>query len=255
MTSRTSSDPVADLTRYAVVDRSSPVPLYFQVAQQLEQAIESGAVPPGSRLDNEVALAEQLGLSRPTMRRALQHLVERGLLVRRRGVGTRVVQPKVRRPVQLSSLFEDLERAGQQPSTRLISSTTGPADAAVAAALGLAVGDPVRHVVRVRGAAGRPIARMTNDLPAALLDVPDDELERTGLYRLLRAGGVTLHAASQTIGARTATAAEARLLEEPRGAALLTMRRVAYDDQGRAVESGDHLYAASRYALELTLLT
>src|SRR5689334_15309861 len=76
-----------------VIDRSSPVPLYFQLAQHLEQAIDSGAMPPDTMLANEIQLARQLGLSRPTVRRAMQYLVEKGLLVRRRGVGTRVVQP------------------------------------------------------------------------------------------------------------------------------------------------------------------
>ena len=77
------------------IDRSSPVPLYFQVAQRLEQMIESGEMPPGSRLENEIALADQLGLSRPTMRQAIQHLVDKGLLVRKRGVGTQVVNNSI----------------------------------------------------------------------------------------------------------------------------------------------------------------
>ena len=66
-----------------------PWELYFQVAKQLEQAIESGNLPPGTRLENEILLRGQLGLSRPTMRRAMQYLVDRGLLVRRRGIGNR----------------------------------------------------------------------------------------------------------------------------------------------------------------------
>src|SRR5688500_20142611 len=90
-----------------LVDRASPVPLYFQVARQLEQAIESGVLPPGSRLDNEIALAEELGLSRPTMRQAIQYLVDKGLLVRKRGGGTHVARARVRRPVGLTSLFDD----------------------------------------------------------------------------------------------------------------------------------------------------
>ncbi len=64
-----------------------------------------------------------------------------------------------------------------------------------------------------------------------------------------------MHSAHQTVGARTATAAEAKLLSEPRGSALLTMQRVAYDDHGRVVEFGTHLYAASRYSFEINLLT
>ena len=79
------------------VDRNSPVPLYFQVAQHLEQMIESGELPMGTRLDNEAHLAGQLGLSKPTMRRALEYLVGRGLLVRKRGIGTQVVHAKVTR--------------------------------------------------------------------------------------------------------------------------------------------------------------
>ncbi len=97
------------------VDRNSPVPLYFQVAQQLEKLIESGELATGTRLENEIDLADQLGLSRPTMRRAIQYLVDRGLLVRKRGVGTQVLHAKVRRQVELSSL---LRRPGQgQPGT------------------------------------------------------------------------------------------------------------------------------------------
>ena len=95
------------------VDRASPVPLYFQIAQHLERAIESGELPAGARLENEVLLAEQLGLSRPTMRRAMQYLVDRGMLVRKRGIGTQVVRAKVKRPVELSSLWDDLASSGQ----------------------------------------------------------------------------------------------------------------------------------------------
>ena len=95
------------------VDRSSPVPLYFQVAQHLEHMIESGDLPMGTRLENETDLADQLGLSRPTMRRAIEYLVGRGLLVRKRGIGTQVVQAKVAREVELTSLYDDLAKAGR----------------------------------------------------------------------------------------------------------------------------------------------
>ena len=81
------------------LDRSSPVPLYFQVAQHLEHMIESGELPMGTRLENETDLAGKLGLSRPTMRRAIEYLVDRGLLVRKRGIGTQVVHAKITREV------------------------------------------------------------------------------------------------------------------------------------------------------------
>jgi DNA-binding GntR family transcriptional regulator len=102
------------------LDRSSPVPLYFQVSQQIERAISSGHLGPGARLDNEISLADQFGLSRPTMRRAIQELVDKGLLVRKRGVGTQVVHGQVTRPVELTSLFDDLLRGNQAPRTTLL---------------------------------------------------------------------------------------------------------------------------------------
>jgi GntR family transcriptional regulator len=248
-------DPLNPVLGSLALDRSSPVPLYFQVAQHLEQAIETGLVPPGTRLDNEIELAEQLGLSRPTMRRAMQHLVDKGLLVRRRGIGTRVVQPKVRRSLELTSLYDDLAGSGQRPATQVLRNEVVPAPPEVAAALSLAEGTDVIWLVRLRSASDQPIARMSNYLPTDLPGLTTESLVERGLYQLIRASGVQLHAAVQTIGARNATAAEARLLGESRGAAVLTMHRLTYDDHGRAIEYGTHIYAASRYSFELSLLS
>jgi len=255
MTPASARDSADSALRDLAIDRSSPVPLYFQVAQHLEHAISSGAIPPGTLFENEIALADQLGLSRPTMRRAMQHLVDKGLVVRRRGIGTRVVQPKVRRPLELTSLHEDLLRTGQDPTTQVRSFENVEADAELAERLGVAEGSPVVKVVRLRSARQQPIAKMTNFLPATIVDFDAEALEERGLYALLRGSGIVLHSAAQVVGARTATAAEARLLGEPRGAALLTMQRQTFDDHGAVVEFGTHLYAASRYSFEINLLT
>jgi DNA-binding GntR family transcriptional regulator len=236
------------------VDRTSPVPLYFQLSRQLEAAIATGALTPGSLLGNEIDLADRLGLSRPTVRQAIQALVEKGLLVRRRGVGTQVVHAKVRRPLELSSLYDDLEAAGQHPTTRVLDHRVEPADARTAAALDVPEGSEVLRVERLRSARGEPVARLRNHLPAGTVDLDAARLESTGLYRLLRAGGVTLHSAHQSIGARAATRHEAALLDEAEGAPLLTMERTTYDDTGRPVELGSHLYRASRHSFELHLL-
>ncbi len=236
------------------VDRSSPVPLYYQLAQQLEGAIEHGALTPGSLLGNEIELAARLGLSRPTVRQAIQSLVDKGLLVRRRGVGTQVVHSKVKRPLELSSLYDDLETAGQRPATKVLVNTVVPASADVAAALGVAEGSGLHRIERLRLAHGRPMACLCNYLPPGLLDLDTGQLEATGLYRLMRAAGITLHSARQTIGARAATAAEADRLTEREGAPLLTMERVTFDDTGRAVEYGTHTYRPSRYSFEFQLL-
>ena len=109
------------------MDRTSPVPLYFQVATRLQELIEKGEIGVGARIENEVDLAERLGVSRPTTRRAIQYLVERGMLVRKRGVGTQVVHPKVRRPVELSSLYDDLVTSDRAPRTEVLDLRVIPA--------------------------------------------------------------------------------------------------------------------------------
>ncbi|MQA86323.1 MAG: UTRA domain-containing protein [Streptosporangiales bacterium] len=245
---------MTDTVHSIPIDRASPVPLYFQVAQHLEHLIESGELVPGTRLDNEVILADRLGLSRPTMRQAIQHLVDRGMLVRKRGVGTQVVHPQVRRQVKLTSLYDDLARTDQRPSTKVLAREYVRAPDEAAAALGVAPGTEVVYLERLRYARDEPLALLHNHLPARLAELPTEELESRGLYEILRNSKLRIQVATQTIGARRATVREARLLEEPRGAPLLTITRTAYDDAGRAVEYGTHVYRASRYSFELTLV-
>jgi DNA-binding GntR family transcriptional regulator len=235
------------------IDRSSPTPLYFQLAHAIESAIREGDLPAGSKLQNEILLAQHHGLSRPTVRRAVQELVDKGLLVRKRGVGTQVIQPHVRRSVELTSLYDDLARGGEAPSTEVLSVERIPAPADIAEQLEVAAGDEIVGLRRLRRARGEPLAVMTNYLPGRF-EPTLAELTERGLYQYLRGQGVHLRVAHQRIGARLARADEARLLDEPPRSALLTMQRTAYDDKGAAVEHGRHVYRASRYDFETTLV-
>jgi DNA-binding GntR family transcriptional regulator len=235
------------------VDRTSPVPLYYQVASRLQELIEKGEIGVGARIENEVDLAERLGVSRPTTRRAIQYLVERGMLVRKRGVGTQVVHPKVRRPVELSSLYDDLLHSDRTPRTEVLDLKVVPASQEIAAALEMAPGAEVTWIERLRYAGGEPLALMHNAIPADLIRLTERDLAEHGLYELLRRAGFVPRIATQVIGARSASAIEARTLQEKRGASLLTMTRTAWDAGGRALEYGSHLYRASRYSFELNL--
>ena len=236
-----------------VLDRSSPVPLYYQLAEAIEAAIRDGELAPGDRFENELALAKRLALSRPTTRRAIQELVDKGLLVRKRGVGTQVVQNPVHRRVELTSLFDDLLRAGNVPTTQLLDYRMGLPDEDVARELNLTGSREVMCIRRLRCADGEPLALMTNYLPVEI--APEaSALEGNGLYQALRAQGVHIRLARQRIGAKAAARDEARLLGEKPGAPLLTMDRTAFDDSGRAVEYGTHCYRASRYFFETTLV-
>jgi len=239
---------------FADLDRTGPVPLYFQISSRLESAIRTGAIPSGARLENEIAIAQNLGLSRPTVRRALQELVDRGLLVRRRGIGTQVVQGRVTRPVELTSLFEDLKNADHDPTTSLLSHEIFAATEPIADSLGVAPGSEIVYVRRLRSTDGVPVAVLANYLPVEFADISREQLESRGLYQILRGRGVAIRIANQKIGARRAHGDEARLLDIDRGGPVLTMERVAFDDSGRAVEYGHHCYRPDMYSFETTLV-
>ncbi|MDL9977937.1 GntR family transcriptional regulator [Microbacterium sp. ASV49] len=239
---------------FADLDRTGPVPLYFQVSSRLQEAIRSGAIPGGARLDNEISISQRLGLSRPTVRRAIQEVVDKGLLVRRRGIGTQVVQGQVTRQVELTSLYEDLQSAHHEPGTTVLAHDTVPATAVVAEKLGVAKGSDVIYLRRQRRTDGVPVAVLENYLPPEFADITTGQLESHGLYQVLRARGVTIRVAQQKIGARRAQGDEGELLDIEKGGPVLTMERVAYDNSGRAIEYGHHCYRPDMYSFETTLV-
>ena len=239
---------------FSDIDRDSPVPLYFQVSKKFETAIRSGTLPPGSRIENEVSLSDRLGLSRPTIRRAIQSLVDAGLVVRRRGVGSQVVHGAVTRGLELTSLFDDLAAGGGKPKTRVLAHDIEPATPLIAQELGVAIGTPVLAITRLRSSDGVPVAIMKNWLGPDLSDLTVSELEKTGLYEALRQRGYQPHIGKQKIGARKATPFESDSLDIERGSALLTMDRTAYDRLGRVMDSGHHCYRPDLYALEFSVI-
>jgi GntR family transcriptional regulator len=241
--------------RDAVLDRASPVPLYYQLAQRMEHAIRAGRLSSGSHLDNEIELARQLNVSRPTVRRAIALLANKGLVIRRHGIGTLVVPVRVRRPVRLSSLYDDLSEAGQSPTTEVLAYLTLPASTEVSESLHLRRRAPVLFLERIRFARGQPVALLANYLPIQMREIVTREaLRSTGLYQLLRQGGVHLRLASQSIGAAKADRREARLLKVSPGSALLTMQRTSYEASGKPVEYSSHRYPAERYSFEMSVV-
>lgn len=236
------------------LDRTGPIPLYFQVAQRLEDGIRGGALRPGDRLENEISIAKSLGVSRPTIRRAIQEVVDKGLLVRRRGVGTQVVQSHVTRNVELTSFYNDLKNASLDPQTKVLEHRILAANSAISGKVGVSTGDEILLIRRLRLTGDIPVAILENYLPTPYIDISTAELEAGGLYDALRARGVVLKIANQKIGARRTVGDESSLLNIEEGSPLLTVERVALDSAGEVVEVGNHCYRPDMYTFETTLV-
>lgn len=235
------------------IDRRSPVPLSHQLAQQLAAAIDTGVLKPGDAFENELALAERLEVSRPTVRRAIGDLAARGLLVRRRGIGTTVAKAVVHRRKDLAGLFDDLVREGRTPLTEVLAFEPGRSNPEVARILGLEPDTPLVHLERLRSVEEGPVAVLRNWLPPQWADLDPGELTGRGLFSILRSHGVVPAVAQQAIGARPAGAAERRLLRLGQDVAVLTMSRRTYDATGTPVEFADHCYRHDRYRFDVTV--
>ena len=234
-----------------MIDRQSPVPLYHQLAEQFSHAITVGQLQPGDAFENEIAVAERLQVSRPTVRRAIQELVDQGLLLRRRGLGTTVANSKVHRKFELTSLYDDLVRDKRHAAHHRHRARGRDERAGRSGARPERRTLHLLYIVRVRYAGDTPLALMTNWLPPGLSDLTREDLERQGLYACLRDRGVKPVVAQQSIGARMPTALERRQLEIRGSQPVLTMTRMAFDASGNAVEFGDHSYRASDYTIDL----
>jgi DNA-binding GntR family transcriptional regulator len=240
---------------FTQLDHSSPIPLYYQISAQLNDAIDAGVYGPGDSIPSELEISDLLNVSRPTVRQAMQQLALKGRVVRRRGIGTIVAPQRIHRPASLSSLYDALDAAGRQPGTQTTRLEVRPALDDVATLLEIEVGANIIAIERLRSAEGLAIALMENYVPLSVLaEIPTKaQLNGQGLYALMRARGIRFHAATQEIGARTITPREAKLLQSSRSDTVLTMDRVARDVEGRTVELGHHVYLARRYTFDMTL--
>lgn len=231
-------------------------PLYLQLQRRIGDAIASGRLKPGDSLPPERDMATMTGLSRVTVRKAVEGLVGSGQLVQKRGSGTFVAQ-RVERLEQalslLTSFTEDMARRGKSvESVWLSRALHAPAPEEVMA-LGLGAGDRVARLERVRRSDGVPLAIERASLSAQVL--PEPEAVEASLYAVLQARGLRPVRAVQRISAANLSPRDADLLNVPPGAAGLKIERIGYLPDGRVVEFTRSLYRGDAYdfAVELKL--
>jgi len=226
-------------TRLDLDDHS---PLYMQLARRLARDVREGRYQTDQALPSERMLSEQLDVSRVTARKAIDQLVEQGLVVRRRGSGN-YIAPRIEQPLSnLSSFSEQLQQRGYSPRSRWLQRALVAADADEQLALGLSPGAKVARLERLRLADDIVMAYEVSVLPATV--VPHPEQVDTSLYAYLAGSGHLPARALQHIRAMNADAVLAARLEVPEGRAVLFITRVGYLESGAAVEL-THSYCRS----------
>lgn len=223
-------------------DAEAASPLYMQLSQALAQAIRDGHFQADEALPSERVLAEQLELSRVTTRKAIDRLVEQGLIVRKRGSGN-YIAPRLEQPLtRLTSFSEELHQRGFVPGSRWLARGFTPAAPDEQLSLELKSGERVARLERLRLADQVVMAYEVSVLPQSVL--PDPQAVEASLYTHL--GDKAPVRALQHIRALNADTKLAGLLEVPVGAAVLFITRVGYLANNQAVEL-THSYCRSDY--------
>ena len=220
-------------------------PLYRRLEERLRHAIESGAVKPEQALPSERDLAEDLGVSRITIRKALEGLVGSGLLVRRQGAGTFVAGRVEKSFSKLTSFSEDMAARGRTSRSEWIARAEGAVTPDESLMLGLSPGTPVYRFHRIRFADDLAMALEYSTIPAFAL--PSSAAVRGSLYEALHAAGHRPVRALQRLRAVLFDPQQAKLLGVDAGAPGLLIERRGFLEDGRAVEMTRSWYRGDSY--------
>ncbi len=229
----------------AQLDHRSPTPLYLQLAEAIRGRIKDGLIRTGDALPSERELSDAVGISRVTVRKAIDILLREGLLSRRHGSGT-YIAPRIEQPGALLAGFSaDMINRGLKPSSVWIERATGLPTPDEAMSLVLTLDQPVQRLTRVRMADGEPLAIESAVIPCHVL--PDIGIVDVSLYAALDTLGQRPVRGLQRLQASLATAQEAKLLAVPVGAAVLRIERRGFLASGAPIELTRSAYRGDRY--------
>jgi GntR family transcriptional regulator len=239
----------------ATIDRVSPVPFYFQLAELLEEEIVSGRWVPGARVPSENDLGSRYGLSRTTIRQALARLEQEGLVSREKGRGTFVSDSRPRSwMIQSTEGFfgDELLRAGRSVASRILRLERTQLPRWASDALGQPAGADGIVVERVRSVDGLVALYVVNCLPAFAADAVHDLQAAESLYqRLAERGGISIAGGRRSLEAVDAGAKLAKLLEVDAGASLAYIESVTWDATDRPVDCYRAWLRTDRMRLEI----
>jgi GntR family transcriptional regulator len=239
------------------LERSNPLPLYYQLKEVLRQQIRSGHLEPHAAIPSEPELVASYHVSRATVRQALNELVHEGLLYRQHGKGTFVCEPRIQQTLsELASFSEELKRRGKRPSGLLIVSELTRGNEVVREHLKLADEEQVVRLERVRTANGEPCAYEVDFLPyprASGIYQRAKEVAEGSLYALMTSEGLSPYVAEQAIKGGIASEREAELLQIPVGEVGLRYTCTTYDSTGQPIEFSELFFPSDRFDFHITL--
>ncbi len=240
----------------ADIDESAGAPLYQQIYDLLRARIMDGTLALNDRLPAEQDLTKALGVSRITVKRAMNELAVAGLVRRQRGIGTVVIYDVAAPTVKGSfeNMIDGLTRMGIETEVQLLDCTIGAVSPAISESLDMPTGSSVQRIVRLRSLDGEPFSYLVTYIPYDIAEGYDDKLLATeSLIKLLEKAGHAPVEAEQTITATSAAPAVAANLGVAPGSPLLRIHRIMKDETGRPVQDITAHYRADRFEYHMRL--
>ncbi len=231
------------------IDKQSPIPIYFQIMEQLKTQIKNGELKADALLPSEREYAEQFGISRMTVRQALSNLVNEGFLYRQKGRGTFVSKLKMEQPLQgLTSFTEDMRSRGMKPGSRLAEYQLIQATEELSSILGCGYPATLHKIIRVRLANDIPMAIEASYIPFDKAGKLDASHFQSSMYEHIEAyNQMPISRAKQELEPGTASEEEAELLGIQPGVPVLYIKRTTYLQDGTAFEHVKSAYRGDRY--------
>lgn len=240
------------------VDRTSNIPYYVQVMETLRKEIREGTHKPMDPLPGEQELCRLLGVSRTVIRQALKELEIERLIVREKGKGTFIAEPKIAESLvqKLTGFYQDMEARGYTPVTQVLKMVVSPAEPTVAAYLDREPGTPVVEIDRLRFVHGEPIVHVVTYLVSDLCPgIVEEDLTRQSLYRVLEQKyGLVIERGRRTIEAVVANDREAELFQIRKGDPLILLNSVGYLKGRKPIEYYRALHRGDRTRFEVELV-
>jgi GntR family transcriptional regulator len=238
-----------------LIDKNSPLPMYYQLEEQIKQMIDSGQLKPSNILPSERELSDTYKISRMTVRQAIINLVNKGYLYRLKGKGTFVSEMKLEQDLRrLTSFTEDMTLRGLNPGSKLLKFTIIEPSSEIKSKLHLDVNERVFQIQRIRLANDQPIALETTYIPEKLVPNLTEEILNTSIYKYIeKTLQFSIGHATQIIESSKANDLEILHLHLKKEDPVLLIERQTFLENGTPLEIVNSTYRSDKYKFKINI--